>query len=145
MGPMRYGYSLLEMVIVLALLALAAAIALPPLARLLDAAAVNESAERYSVAHRTARRMAGTRGALARVELDSAAGTATLAVRVTRTRWDTLEVRPLGSARMSASQRTITFAPAGLGFGLSNSRIVFRRGLAAETLTVSRTGRLRRN
>jgi prepilin-type N-terminal cleavage/methylation domain-containing protein len=142
--PMRSGHTILEIIIVLVLLAIAAAIALPPIGRLLDAAAVNEAAERYVTAHHTARRLAGSRSTLARIELDSAASTATVTVRTSRTRWDTIETRPLGSPRLSASQRIITFAPSGIGFGLSNSRIVFRRGAAAETLTVSRTGRLRR-
>lgn len=145
LGLMRSGYSVIEMVIVLALVALAASVALPPLARLLDVAAVHESAGRYVTAHHSARRLAGGRSLLARIELDSAARTATLSVRATRARWDTVATHPLGSARLSASQPVITFVPMGLGFGLSNSRIVFQRGQAAETLTVSRSGRVRRN
>jgi len=141
---MRNGHTVLELIIVFVLLALAASMALPPLARLLDTASVRESAGRYTAAHHAARRLAGARGMLARIELDSAARSATLSVR-TRTRWDTLEIRLLGSASLRASQRVITFAPMGLGFGLSNSRIVFQRGMASETLVVSRTGRLRRD
>ena len=38
----------------------------------------------------------------------------------------------------------VTFSPLGIGFGASNTSIVFTSGAAAETLTVSRTGRLKR-
>jgi len=144
MGPMRYGYSLIELITVVVLMVIIAAIALPPLARQLDAAAVNEAAERYLSAHHSARKLAMARGRLVRLELDTARGTAALAVRRPPAGWDTVEIRPFGTAQLETSQPVITFAPWGVGFGLSNSRIVFRRGQAAETLTVSRTGRVRR-
>lgn len=140
---MRSGYTLAEMITAMAIVVIVSSVALPPIARQLDAAAVREAADRYTTAHHAARRLAGSRGRLARIELDSAAHTATVSVR-SGTGWDTVEVRPLGSARVAVTQPVITFAPHGIGFGLSNSRIVFTRGLAAETLTVARTGRLRR-
>lgn len=142
---MRSGYTIAELITALAIVVIVSAVALPPIARQLDAAAVREAADRYTTAHHAARRLAGARGRLARIELDSASRTATVSVRSSRTGWDTVDVRPLGSARVAVTQPVITFAPHGIGFGLSNSRIVFSRGFAAETLMVARTGRLRRS
>ncbi len=140
---MRRGYTLAEAVTVVGLVGLAASIALPPLARLLDAAAVREATDRYAALHHRTRRLALARGTLARLELDTVARTATLSVRNTPA-WDTVVVQAFGDVRLSASQPVVTFSPVGLGFGLSNSRLVFLRGTSADTLTLSRTGRLKR-
>lgn len=145
MGPMRSGYTLIELVTIVVLMVILAAIALPPLARQLDAAAVREAADRYTAVHHSARRLSMARGRLVRIELDSARGRAAIAIKRTSTAWDTIELQPFGTAQMEVTQPTLTFAPMGIGFGLSNSRIVFRRGMAAETLNISRTGRLRRD
>ncbi len=140
---MRTGYTLAELLVVVVLVGLAASVALPPLARALDRAAVREAADRYAALHLRTRRLAAARGSLARLELDSAAGTATLAARAAPV-WDTVAVQSFGTVVFSASQPVVTFSPVGLGFGLSNSRIVFRRRAAADTVTLSRTGRLKR-
>jgi len=144
MGPMRFGYTIIEMVAALALMIILASIALPPIGRALDAAAVREAADRYTTVHHAARRLASARSRLVRLELDSARGRVVVSVKRSPAAWDTVETRPLGTASLETTQPVITFAPSGLGFGLSNSRIVFRRGAAVETLTVARTGRLKR-
>lgn len=45
---------------------------------------------------------------------------------------------------LRASRRTIRIGPTGLGWGAANTRLVLTRGAAAETLTTSRLGRLKR-
>ena len=42
-----------------------------------------------------------------------------------------------------ASRDTVPYAPTGLGFGVANSTIVVSIGERAETVTVSRLGRMR--
>lgn len=138
------GVTLLELLIVLVLIGIAASIVVPPMGRALDRAAVQEGAERYGTLHETARHLAIARGRHARVELDSARREAIIALRRSPTAWDTLDIRPLGRASFTASRIIVTFSPIGIGFGASNTTIAFTAGVAAETLTVSRTGRLRR-
>lgn len=130
---------------VLAIVSVLATVVTPPLGRYLDRAAVQEAVQRYAVLHETTRQLAIARGALARLELDSARKAVTLAVRRSPSAWDTVDTRTLGSAALSTSQPVTTFDPIGIGYGASNSRIVFSRGAAADTLFVSRTGRLRRS
>jgi general secretion pathway protein H len=139
------AFTLLEMLMVVILIGVASAIVMPPLGRALDRAAVAEAAERYAALHETARQLAIARGRHARVEVDSTRREAVIALRRSATAWDTIEVRPLGRAGLSASRTMVIFSPLGIGFGASNTSIVFSSGVAAETVTVSRTGRLRRS
>lgn len=133
-----------ELLTVTVILGVLASVVTPPLARWLDRAAVHEGSDRYAALHETTRQLAIARGSLARLELQPALKSATVSWRRAGTAWDTILSRPLGSARLLASRRIITFGPHGIGFGASNTRIIFSRGAAAETLTVSRTGRLKR-
>ena len=139
------GVTLPEMLMVLIIIGLLASLAMPPLGRALDRLAVDDAASRYESLHELARTTAVTRGRLSRVQLDSARHTAVLELKRAPTAWDTLQTRDLGRARLSASQTMVTFSPIGIGFGASNTRIVFTAGVAAETVTVARTGRLRRS
>ena len=58
---------------------------------------------------------------------------------------DTLFYRDLTArgATLSLTRDSITFAPTGLGWGAANTTIVVSRGTRAETLVVSRLGRVR--
>ena len=138
------GVTLAELLIVLVIIGVAAAMVVPPLGHALDRAAVSEGVERYTAVHESARSLAIARGRQVRVELDSASRSATLAERNASGSWDTVDTRPLGRAALSASRVIVTFSPIGIGFGASNTTLVFTSGTAADTVTVSRTGRLKR-
>jgi len=138
------GFTLPEVATVVAILGVVASVVVPPLARTLDRAAVEEGVQRFAAAHATTRELAIARGALARLELDPGARTATVSVQRTARAWDTVATYPLGTAGISCSNPVLVFNPIGLGYGASNTRVVFSRGAAADTVTTSRTGRLRR-
>jgi prepilin-type N-terminal cleavage/methylation domain-containing protein len=140
----RNGFSVPELLTVTAIVGLLVSIVTPPLGRALDQAAVHEGVDRFSAAHATARQLAISRSRLARLEVDRARKTATLSVQRTAKAWDTVAVYPLGPATIACSNPTLVFNPIGIGYGASNTRVVFSRGLAADTVTTSRTGRLRR-
>ena len=91
----------------------------------------------------TARAFAIAQARQSRLEVDTARRSVTIALKRTGG-WDTVDQRPLGRARIQASQTIVTFSTLGVGLGLSNARLIFSCGLAADTLTVSRTGRLKR-
>lgn len=141
---MRSGFTLPELAAVLAIMGVVASVVVPPLGRTLDRAAVEEGVQRLAAAHATTRELAIARGALARLELDAVAHTAALSVQRTAKAWDTVATYPLGTARITCSNPTMVFNPIGLGHGASNTRVIFSRGAAADTVTTSRTGRLRR-
>ena len=70
-----------------------------------------------------------------------------MSVRAAATETVTISHRRLGSSHgvsLSSSRDSMAYAPNGLGHGASNLTVVLRRGSAAETLFVSRLGRVRR-
>lgn len=138
------GTTLPELTTVMLIIGVLASVVTPPARRFLDQAAVWGAADRFLSAHEATRLRAVTRGRLARYEIDPPNARVTLSQRAPSGSWDTLKVVLLGAVRVTASQRTVTFGPLGFGYGASNSTVVVSSGAAVETLTVSRTGRLRR-
>jgi hypothetical protein len=53
-------------------------------------------------------------------------------------------LRDVHGVTITASRDSMAYAPNGLGYGASNLTLVLRRGAAAETVVVSRLGRVRR-
>ncbi len=141
---MRRGFTLPELLSVLGIMGVLAAIVVPPLGRILDQATVREGVERFASVYAITREMAMSRGTLARLELDRARRAGTVSVQRAAPAWDTVAAYPLGAADLSCSNCTVIFNPLGLGYGTSNTRVVFSRGSAADTVTASRTGRLKR-
>ncbi len=141
---MRAGFTLPELATVIAIIGVVASVVVPPLGRTLDRAAVEEGVQRFAAAHATTRELAVARGTLARLELDRAAHTVTVSAQRAPGTWDTVASYPLGTAQVTCSNPVLVFNPIGLGHGASNTRVIFSRGGAADTVTTSRTGRLHR-
>jgi prepilin-type N-terminal cleavage/methylation domain-containing protein len=140
----RNGFTLPELLSVVGIAGILVSVVIPPVNRALDRAAVREGVERVAALHAAARQAAISRATLARLELDSLRRTATVSVRRAPLAWDTVAAGSVGSARMTFTNGTLVFGPLGLGYGASNTTVVFVRGTAADTVTTSRTGRLRR-
>jgi Tfp pilus assembly protein FimT len=138
---MRRGLTLAELVVVCTLTVLVAGIAVPRTRHLLDGLRLRQAAHEVAAAATLARAAAIRRAAYARVVVDEAAGT----VQV-ESDGDTLlrrDLTRLHRVALRASRETVTYAPTGLGFGVANSTIVVSIGQRAETVTVSRLGRMR--
>jgi Tfp pilus assembly protein FimT len=138
---MRRGLTLAELVVVCTLTVLVAGIALPRTRHLLDGLRLRQAAHEVAAAATLARAAAIRRAAYARVVVDEAAGTLQV-----ESDGDTLlrrDLTRLHRVALRASRDTVTYAPTGLGFGVANSTIVVSIGQRAETVTVSRLGRMR--
>jgi Tfp pilus assembly protein FimT len=137
----RRGTTLLELVLVCAVVALLAAVALPRTRRLVDQIEVRGAADELRALCAAARQLAVLRGQPVTLIVDATAGTATVIATP-----DTITQRRVAAAfgvRLHASRDAITYAPTGLGYGVSNLSIVITRGAATDTLFVSRLGRVR--
>lgn len=139
----RRAFTLMELVMVCTLVGLVAGIAVPRAATMLDALRLSQASHEVAAAVTLARAAAIRRATYARLIVDSAQAEVRIEAGA-----DTLHRRPLGAMHrvtLRASRDTITYAPNGLGYGVSNSTIIIASGARAETVTVSRLGRMRRS
>jgi len=141
---MRRGFTLTELAVVLAILALVTAITLPRLGGLLDWIAVNTAAQDVTTAVAVTRSAGVMQGSRRRLVI------APDSLRIDRwsgDSWTPLERWP-GPDRhgvsLEVSNPVVVFDPIGLAWGLSNTKVVLRRGLRSETITLSRLGRVKR-
>jgi prepilin-type N-terminal cleavage/methylation domain-containing protein len=141
---MRRGFSLLELLVVLTIVGTLVALVAPRWARLRDRLAVHRAATEVTGFYHAARYAAILRARHVRIEFGSGrleatyeGGTADSAflIRVGPERHGVL---------LEASRAVLRIGPDGLGSGAANTRLVLRRGTAADTLTTSRLGRLKR-
>lgn len=136
----RAGHTMAEVVTVLALLGVLLAVVVPRGARVLDAAAVLVARQEAARLVAVARGHAQATGVATAVTIREAHATV-----VVHAGADTLARGSWGMAgiRLDATRDSLAFAPDGLGAGAANLRLVLRRGAAADTLSISRLGRVR--
>jgi len=141
---MRRGFSLVELIVTVAVVAMVTAVTLPRLAGVLDWLAVDAEAAKVTTALAVTRHVAIMRGARARL------GVAVDSLRIDR--WDDRDWTPLlrwpgpreAGVRLEVSNPEIVFGPTGIGWGASNTTVVLRRGSRFEMITTSRLGRVKR-
>src|ERR1041385_7705838 len=137
----RSATTLAEMCLVLAIFAALMAIAMPRMRAAVDRAAARGAISDVGSQFALARRAALTRRALVAVAIDTGRG-----LIIVRSGAATIAVRGIASAygvRLSSTRDSMAYDPGGLGYGAANLSIIARRGAAAETLLVSRLGRVR--
>lgn len=140
---MRHGVTLLEVVSVLAVIGVVMAITAPSLAVWMDRLAVERATGEVTTFYWQARTSAIFRGARVRLEF----GSDSLRASFEGVNDSLFLTRP-GPSRHGVSLRisrsVIRIYPNGFGLGAANTKIVLQRGAAAESLTTSRLGRLKR-
>lgn len=125
----------------LAIIALVTALVMPSLKRGYDRIAVRGAARDVMMTFFAARSRAIDDGRLTGVLVDGSGGRVLLVAA-----GETLLTRRVGMVHgvtLAASRPTASYFPDGLGRGGANLSIVLTRGLAAETVLVSREGRVR--
>ena len=138
---MRRGTTLIEVAVVLCVTGTLAAVAVPGFRRMADRAAARGAAEDFATVCSTARHLAVLRSKTATVVIDENAG-----IVSTQVGDSVVSRRDFGEVYevvLDASRSRISYGPAGLATGVSNVRFIAARGAAAETVTVSRLGRVR--
>ncbi len=138
---MRNGYTLLEQLVVLAVMTILFTLVAPRTLSALDRSAVRNARRQLVAALGAARVTAQSRAERVSVAMDSTAGLLRILAGA-----DTLLVRPVRAELgvvFASSRDTVTYGASGRGYGASNSTIVLSRGSAAETVYVARLGRAR--
>ena len=141
---MHRGYALAELAVVLAVIGLVTALALPGWGRLLDRIAVERAASEITSALAVARNAAVLRSTRARLSIAADS----LAID----EWEDRAWLPLlrwpgperSSVSLDVSNATVTFGAIGIGVGVSNTTVVLRRGTQTAKITMSRVGRVKR-
>lgn len=137
----RAGSTLVEQIVVLTVIGLLAAISIRAVGRQLDQLAVHSAARDARDVFASAREYAVARGVRTAVQIIPARARVSAHADT-----DTIIARSLGAVHgvsISSSRDSMAYSPSGLGYGASNLRIILLRHSAAETVSVSRLGRVR--
>ena len=138
---MRRGATLIELVLVLAIIGILTAIAEPRVRAFSDGLAVNRAALEIVSAHRRARISAILQSRVLELTISAAA----LSIRPRGAPADTWRI-PGPAAEgvtLAGPGHVIAFSPVGISIGLSNASFRLSRGAASRTVVVSRLGRVR--
>jgi type II secretion system protein H len=145
-ASMRRGVTMLELLVVLAIVGLLAGVVVPGAGAQADRLAVEHQAARFLTAYRAAWLTARVQQRLAilRVTEDSLAIRTVSSAGAPDTLLTWLEPGPAAAGvEMRSPPHTIVFTPDGIAIGLANARHVLVRGRAVRQVVVSRLGRVR--
>lgn len=139
---LRPGYTLPELATVAAIIGLVTITGVRGLTHHLDRIAVRNAVNEAGGALARARDEALAHHALVNVRIDTVDGT--IALRTRSLRLARYAIGHEHGVTLRTTRDSISFDVRGLGFGAANLTLVARRGSAADTLVVSRLGRVRR-
>ncbi len=135
------GFNIIELTIVLAIVAILSAIALPRAAGFVDTMEVRGAVTEIDALFSLARHVAIARAVQSSLDIDPARGVITVRVGS-----DTMMKRELEIAHgvtLQSTRASITYSQTGIGYGAANLTLIVSRNLAADTIFVSRLGRVR--
>ncbi len=138
---MRSGFTVPELLIVLAVTAILTGLALPAVAGLRDRLTVRLAAVDAARALADARTIALTAARRTAVRIDALSNTLTVYAGT-----DTIRIVRLSEygVRLHTTRDSVAFGPTGIGWGAATATITLTRGSASTALAVSRIGRIRR-
>jgi prepilin-type N-terminal cleavage/methylation domain-containing protein len=138
---MRHAFTLIELTVTLCIVSILSAIAVPRAGRFLDSIHVRSAVIEIESLFSTGRHLAIARASQVTVEIDTAAR----AIYVTADD-RTLRKGEIGVEHgvwLSSTRTRMSYSATGMGYGAANLSVVVRRNSVADTVFVSRLGRLR--
>jgi len=140
-NPEKHGFNVIELTLVLAIIAVLSAIGLPRAAGFIDGMEVRGAVTEIDALFSLARHVAIARAEQSSLDINPTRGI--ISVRVGP---DTVMKRELGIAHgvtLQSTRASITYSQTGIGYGAANLTLIVARHLAADTIFVSRLGRVR--
>jgi prepilin-type N-terminal cleavage/methylation domain-containing protein len=137
----RAGFSMIEVTMVIAIASVLFAITLPAAWRFVDRIEVRGAVTEIESLFSLARHVAIARGSQVNLEIDPVAQAITI-----RSATELIRTREIGTAHgvtLAANRTSITYTPTGVGYGAANFSLMVSRNRAADTIIVSRLGRVR--
>lgn len=138
---MRRGFTIVEMTVVVAIASALCAIALPRAWSFVDRIEVRGAVSEIESLFSLARHAAIARGSQVSLDIDAVKRSITI-----RAGAETIRAREVGAAHgvsLSTNRTSITYSPIGVGYGAANFSLIVSRNRAADTIVVSRLGRVR--
>jgi prepilin-type N-terminal cleavage/methylation domain-containing protein len=139
--PPNRGISIIELTVALVIAAILSAIVLPRVGKFIDAIEVRGAVTEVDALFSLARHVAIARAVQATLDIDPARGVVSVRVGA-----DTVRKRELEAAHgvtLQSTRGSITYSQTGIGYGAGNLTLIVARNLAADTIYVSRLGRVR--
>jgi prepilin-type N-terminal cleavage/methylation domain-containing protein len=137
----RNAFTLVELLLVVVLMGVLMALAVPRFSAMRDGASVRAAMADLGADFSMARQSAITRRSSVAVVLDTASGTVEL-----RSAGRMMSRHTLGATYgivLGSNRDSAVYDSRGLGYGVSNLTVTVRRGAIVDTLTMSRMGRVR--
>jgi prepilin-type N-terminal cleavage/methylation domain-containing protein len=138
---LRHAFTLIELTVTLCILSILSAIAIPRAGRLLDGIHVRGAVIEIESLFSAARHIAIAHGAQATVDIDTAARTIYVSAEGRTLR--RAEIGADHDVRLTVTRSRMAYSATGMGYGAANLSVVVRRNAVADTVFVSRLGRLR--
>lgn len=135
------GFTLIEIVIVVTIAGLLSAITLARAGGFIDRIEVHGATMEVESMFSRARHIAIARGAQTTLDIDPARST--ISIRGSNEVLSSRDVAATHGVDIDANRTSITYSPIGVGYGASNFTMTLSRGRAADTIYVSRLGRVR--
>lgn len=137
----RYGFTVIELTVTVAVAAILSAISLPRALNFIDRIEVRGAVTEIESILSLGRHLALARGQQVTVDID--AGSREITVHAGA---ELIKKREVGKAHgimLTTNRPSITYSPSGMGYGASNFTMTVSRNGAADTIVVSRLGRVR--
>lgn len=141
---MHKGHTLLELLVVLAIVGICLAVATPLATDVLDWIAADGAAHDVTMAFATARQEAILAGQPTRVRVTADSLVVDRRDSGVWKRWRQFPGPATRGVRVEVSNPEVVFSPLGAGWGASNTTVTLNRGGRQERITTSRVGRVKR-